>query len=274
MHNVRLHVDDQTTLGIRRLRGELIATRANEAPFFDDKTSFRVRLDSAEIAIDTASLSHLLNDYVFHYDGSPFRQLRVTTVGRQLRVAGVMHKGVDVPFAILADARVDRGQLRLHPTAIKALGVPATGLMSFFGVEMDRLVKVKQGRGVALDGDDFVLSPGGVVPPPRIEGTLQAVRIEPGRLVQIFGPGSKPPLVPPDRRAPNYMYYHGGVLRFGKLTMTDADLQLIDEDPRDPFDFFQDHYNDQLVAGYSKNTPAHGLKVYMPDFAKLLARHR
>ena len=28
-------------------------------------------------------------------------------------------------------------------------------------------------------------------------------------------------------------------------------------------------YNDQLVAGYSKTTPDHGLVVVMPDFDKL-----
>jgi hypothetical protein len=50
--------------------------------------------------------------------------------------------------------------------------------------------------------------------------------------------------------------------------MTDADMWLIDADPRDPFDFFPDHYLDQLVAGYSKTTKAGGLRVYMPDFDK------
>jgi hypothetical protein len=60
-----------------------------------------------------------------------------------------------------------------------------------------------------------------------------------------------------------------GDIRFGKLTMSDADLQLIDADPRDPFDFFPAHYDVQLVAGYSKNTPAKGLKTYMPDYGDI-----
>lgn len=47
--------------------------------------------------------------------------------------------------------------------------------------------------------------------------------------------------------------------------MKGADLQLIDQDPRDAFDFSPADYNVQLVAGYSKNTPQHGLKTYMPD---------
>jgi hypothetical protein len=65
------------------------------------------------------------------------------------------------------------------------------------------------------------------------------------------------------------MYYRGGTLRFGKLTMSDADLALIDLQPADPFDFYQDQYLRQLVAGYSKTTLAHGLNVYMPDYRRL-----
>jgi hypothetical protein len=58
-------------------------------------------------------------------------------------------------------------------------------------------------------------------------------------------------------------------MRFGKLTMNDTDMQLIDADPTDPFDFFPDHYKDQLVAGYSKTTVTGGLLVYMPDYGKI-----
>jgi len=66
------------------------------------------------------------------------------------------------------------------------------------------------------------------------------------------------------------MAYRGGVLRFGRLTMTNVDMQLIDADPTDPFEFFPDHYNDRLVAGYSKTTASGGLRVYMPDYTKTI----
>jgi hypothetical protein len=73
-------------------------------------------------------------------------------------------------------------------------------------------------------------------------------------------------LVAPAPNAPNFMYYRGGSLRFGKLTMSDADMELIDADPSDVFDFWPEKYLDQLVAGYSKNTRSGGLLVYMPDY--------
>src|SRR5207237_2525516 len=71
------------------------------------------------------------------------------------------------------------------------------------------------------------------------------------------------------RSGGNYLYYHGGTLRFGKLTMTNADVKIVDANPKDPFDFSIDHYNQQLVAGYSKNTPRYGLVAHVPDYYKL-----
>ena len=65
------------------------------------------------------------------------------------------------------------------------------------------------------------------------------------------------------------MHYEGNRLKFGKLTMNDTDLTLLDLDPRDPFDFYLDHYKEQLVAGYTKTTPSFGLRVHMVDFNKL-----
>ena len=65
------------------------------------------------------------------------------------------------------------------------------------------------------------------------------------------------------------MAYAGNRLQFGKLIMSDTDMILIDMDPKDPFDFYLDHYQEQLTAGYTKITPKFGLRVYMRDFEKL-----
>ena len=270
MRNVRLRVDETTVLQVVRLRGTLVSTRRGHPPVFDDKDSFIVRIDSAQIALSMDSLTRLLNTYVFHYDGSPLKNLTVTADGPRLKLKGTVHKGIDLPFTIVADPSVDAdGALRLRAHSIKTLGIPAKGLLAFFGVELENLVNLQGRTGMRVVEDTVVIAPGALVPPPRIEGRLQAVRVEPTRVVQIFGPGSLPPLTLPDRSMRNYMYYRGGTLRFGKLTMSDADLALIDASQKDPFDFYQDRYERQLVAGYSKNTVAHGLKVYMPDYYRV-----
>lgn len=271
MRNVALHVDDRVVLNVRRLRGALVSTRRTMPPVFDDKQSFVVHIDSGEIAVAPDALSELMNRYMFNDQGSPIRHVAITIEGQRLKVTGSLHKGVDVPFTVVADPLVDdRGNLRLHPVSMKALGVPAGKLLSMFGLGLDTLVKVKGNKGMRVEGNDFVLDPSSLVPSPRIQGRLQAVRVEPNAVVEMFGPGREAALHPPNAKA-NYMYYRGGVLRFGKLTMTDADMELIDQHSEDPFDFFQDRYNEQLVAGYSKNTPEHGLEVFMPDYHRLRA---
>jgi hypothetical protein len=113
-----------------------------------------------------------------------------------------------------------------------------------------------------------------MLPPPRTEGRLQQVAIAGQRLTMRLVGAATPPARPatlPLPRARNYIYFFGGSIRFGKLTMSDADMQLIDAEPRDPFDFYPARYEGQLIAGYSRNTPRHGLQVFMPDYARVAA---
>jgi hypothetical protein len=96
---------------------------------------------------------------------------------------------------------------------------------------------------------------------------VTSVRLRGNDIVQVFG---KPqPSNFAVQQSGNYMAFGRGELRFGKLTMHDADLIMIDMDPRDPFDFYLDHYQEQLVAGYTKSTREYGLRVHTRDYDKL-----
>lgn len=273
MRHVDYHVLPSAVLNIDRLRGELLTTTPGKPPVFDAKDSFVMAIGSAEIAISQESLSGLLNDYVFAYDGSPLEKLEVSIEPGRILQKGTLRKALKISFSIEGTvSATPNGEIRLHPTSVKAAGIAVRGLMEKFGLEIDQLLKLKVDRGVRVEGDDFLLSPDRMLPPPRIEGRVAAVRLEPGKMVLTLTSRegtAKPPLSPPDKASPNYMYYEGGTLVFGKLTMKGTDLQIIDADPRDPFDFDLDHYNDQLVAGYSKNLPDKGLVVHMPDYGKL-----
>jgi hypothetical protein len=273
MRHVLYHVDDRVILRIEYLRGALIPTR-DEPPWFDDPGSFSLAIDTGVVTISAASLSALLNDYVFNYDGSPLDNLTVTVDKGQLKQEGTLHKGIPLPFTIRAElSTTPDGRLRLHPTSVKVAGIGVKGLMRTFGIELENLIKVQRGRGVEIADNDFLLSPAGLLPPPRIEGRVTAVRVGSESIEQTFGgskrPGRGQPLHPSDPSARNYMFYRGKVLRFGKLTMMDADLQIVDADPDDPFDFDLAHLNEQLVAGESHNQPDFGLVTVMPDYGDM-----
>jgi hypothetical protein len=270
MRNVAFHVDSTIVLDIGYARGRLKRVAPDHPPYLDDKRSFVLALDTARIGVSPAALSGLLNRYTFAYPGSPLRRLTITIEQGRLRLHGTMRA---ISFDVVGDLSLTpEGELRLHPTTIKAVGIKVGGLMKFFGLNLQKLVNTERARGVRIDGDDFLLSPTRLLPPPTVEGRVGRVEVNDSQIVQIFRPGdghAVDPLVLPIPKTPNYMFFRGGVLRFGKLTMDDTDLFIQDAAPEDPFDFWLDRYNDQLVGGGSRNTRDHGLIVVMPDFAKL-----
>jgi len=273
MKNVRLHAAEGVILEIADLRGEMISRTEGRHPVFDDQNSYFLRVFSADISMDMSSLTHLMNDYLFAYEGAPLRDISVEIDEGRLKQKATLRKGVPIPITTKATvSATPDGRLKLETDKVSALGVPAKGLLSVFGLELADVVKLKDRRGIEIDGNDVVLSPGLILPPPEIRGHLSHVAIVGDRLVQKFSSQGAPSgtlLAKADAGGRNYIYFSGSVITFGHLTMRPADLQLIDADPADPFDFFPARYEGQLVAGYSKNTPKGGLKTYMPDFGDL-----
>ena len=267
---VNLDVDDGIVLEISRLDGALVSARPGVMPTFDDPSSFIVRIDSGEVAMSPLSLSNLLNRHVFASKKAPITNLEMSIESGRLDGKGTLHKGVDLPFFMVTTVSVTSdGRIRLHPISMKVLGIPSSGLMKVLGIDLDGLVTLKETSGIEIDGDDLLLSPDHAFDSPRIAGRLTAVRIEADRLVEVFGPpAAAATLALPDRTAaPKFLRFRGGTLRFGRLTMTDADLDIVsDGSPRDVFEFSLPHYLEQLEAGYSKLTASGGLVVHMPSY--------
>ena len=269
MRNIHFQIARGVVLNIARLRGALLPATQSRPPTLDDKQSFTLQIVSAEISIDTASLGNLLSNHVFAYPGSPLKSLRIETEGDQLVQRGVLHGFL--PFTMRAGVTLtSEGQIRLHPRTVKVFGIGVRRMMRLFGLQLDELARVQPGHGVRLVDDDFLLDPTAILPPPRTRGRVTALRVGDGKVVQIFGRAEPAtPLADVGPGPANYMYFQGATLRFGKLTMRDTDLLILDDDPTDPFDFFLDRYNEQLVAGYNRNTLDHGLIVHMPDLGDI-----
>ena len=268
MVNVNIHLDPELILHIRRLEGKLLPTREGHPPAFDDKLSYIIAVDSGEVGVSMAGMTHVMNTYVFGDPDAPLKNLRLSSEGSQIRQEGTLKKGIGIPFEIVATiGATPDGKIRAHPTQMRAEHIPVKGLLKLFGLDMAKLINTRKTKGISVDDNDIILDPARMLPPPRMRGRITAVRVQGDELIQIFGNETRNPAV--ERPRSNYMAYRGGILRFGKLTMNDVDMQLIDADPSDPFEFYPDHYKEQLVAGYSKTTPSGGLRVYMPDYGKI-----
>jgi hypothetical protein len=267
---VHLRVAEGVVLEIRSLSGELVPTEEGSYPIFDDPSSFVMVIEDAEIALSPESLAALLNDHVFAYEGAPFSDLEIelTEDGKVLQ-KGQLHKAGGVPFSMLGTLGVTgEGDVKIEPEELHTAGLPVENLLDFFGVELDQVVETRESRGVSIDEDTLILDPERALPSPRMRGRVSAVRVEGNRIVQVFGEGA----VDGGTGAPvsdrGHMLFRGNLLRFGKLTMHDTDLEIADADPSDPFDFYLERYQEQLTAGYSKTLEDAGLVSYMPDYAE------
>ncbi|MEP6692498.1 MAG: hypothetical protein ABJD07_15165, partial [Gemmatimonadaceae bacterium] len=220
MRNVNFFVDPEIALHIRHLDGTMHSV-AGGPIIFDDKRSFTIRIEDAEVGLTASGLSSLLNKYVFAYPGSPLKHLSIAISGNEIVQRGTLHKGVDLPFEITATLDVTpEGLIRLHPTKTKILGVNGAKVMKLFGLSLEKLLDLRGAKGASVHGNDLFLVPDSILPPPAIEGRVVAVRLEGDEVVQRFGSSGDGParkaIVPPDLKSPNYMFYKGGTLRFGK----------------------------------------------------------
>jgi hypothetical protein len=144
-------------------------------------------------------------------------------------------------------------------------------LMDAFGIEVDDLIKSGKVSGVAADGNDLIFDLELMLPAPHIEGKVTKVRVEPTKITETFVSDSK--IEPNAKGQPkisgNYIAFMGNRGEFGKVTMQDCDVVLLDMDPGDPLDFFLDRYREQLAAGYTKISTSFQVRVYVKDFSKL-----
>jgi hypothetical protein len=273
IRNVNFRLSKDVVLEIRSLRGQLQRTKADVPVTFDDSASFLVEIDSAEVAMRPESLTALMNSYVMAYDRAPIKNLQIAIKGDRLIQKGTIHKVVDVPFEMEGSlSATPEGEIRMHAEKLKAARLPVKGLLNLLGKDLSDLVKANSARGMRVEGDDIILSPRSLTPPPHLQGRVTRVAIAGGRIVQYFDSGRRLPALKPPHRSGAYIYHRNGVLRFGKLTMDDADLQIVGDRRGGYFEFFQREYQKQLVAGYSKNTAANGLVAHMADYSRFRTR--
>lgn len=267
MRNVMFHLTDEAAAHVESLSGEMWPTGKNEMPVFDDKTSFEVHVINARISITPEAMASILNSQVFAGNDSPLKDLSISIDKDRLLIKGKLRGKHEIPFetSAILTATSD-GRIRVSTEKLKALHVPVKGMMDKLGIELASLVSTSKIPGMVTDKNDVLMDLGVLLPPPHIKGKVSAVLIGDNSIVTIFGDEARPNSA---TDPVSYMSFQGNPVRLGKLTMENTDLTVLNLDSDDPIDWSQDHYRDQLVAGYSKLTPSFGLRAYAKNFAKL-----
>jgi hypothetical protein len=274
MRNVDLHIDEEHVMHVRALHGRVVPKVPGTIATLDDPGSFTVFTTSGTVALDGDGITALIHDIAFADSRVPIKGLKVRIEDGMLVQKGTLFKGVPIPFEMWSKPVLQPdGKLRLSPDKLKIFTVNGNTLMHALGLHLEKMMDLSHAVGMSVKGDDIFLDPLAIIPPPAIAGRLTAVRIEGNQLVQEFARTADDTIfgtfVKPDAGARNFIYFRGGLLRFGKLTMTDTDLLIHDADEADPFDLNFAKYNAQLVAGQTRNLPNYGLRTWMVDYAKV-----
>jgi hypothetical protein len=150
----------------------------------------------------------------------------------------------------------------VHVTKLEVLRVPVKGLLGAFKVSLADLFKQRI-DGVEITGNDLFFDTQKLLPAPRIRGTLTKVHIVSPDLEEVFGNASTD--VERVELWRNFLSLNGGAINFGKLTMNNVDLIMIDISKDPWFDLDLVNYQAQLTGGYTRVTPQLGLQLFMPD---------
>jgi hypothetical protein len=268
MHNVVLSEPPGLNLRVRWLRGQMLPTRLGTVPSFDEPNSFVLVVQDGIVALNLSDVATVLNAGALK--DSSLEHVSLGAQGKQLKLNGTLHKGVPLPVEMISDlSTTPTGQIHLHVAKLRLLKLPVTGLLKSFHLRAADLFHPTASSGIQVAGDDIYFTPEQILPAPHIRGRLTDVHIDDKgvNLVSVFGIAQAD--VSKVKEWRNFIRLLGGTLNFGKLTMTDVDLVLIDDSQDEWFYFDLSHYQEQLVNGRIRMTPQAGVRIFMPDIEKI-----
>jgi hypothetical protein len=260
-HNLMLRKGPDFRVYVRWLRGQMVRTRRDDDPSFDDPESFNLVITNGVLRANIGDIAHFLNSG--EVPNSPLTNIVLSGDGDQIHLRGTLHKIVSLPVELVGTLSVAPGnQVQVHVTKLNVLKIPMKGLLGGFRVTLADLFKSQNIPGIQIAGNDIVFDTLKLIPPPHIRGQLTSVSIKNPDLEEVYGDAHDVAHVEQWR---NFLRLSGGTLDFGKLTMHHVDLIMIDISDDAWFDLDLLHYQDQLVNGYTRMTPQAGMQIFMPD---------
>ncbi len=251
---------------VRWLRGQLTRAHRNVNPSFDDPDSFFIDIDTGVIRVNVGDLNNFLN--ASGLGNSPLKNITLSGDGNQIKLNGTLHKIVPLPIELAGTMAVTPdSRIQIHITKLSVLKIPFKGLLGDFHIKISDLFHPKGVSGIQVSGNDIFLDTATLMPPPHIRGRLTTVRVVNPDFEEIYGNAKSD--VTRVEQWRNFLRLHDGTIDFGKLTMHQVDIIMIDISNDAWFDLDLTHYQDQLVNGYTRMTPQAGLQIFMPDLDKI-----
>jgi hypothetical protein len=158
-----------------------------------------------------------------------------------------------IPFSMFTKLSVNRrtNTLVIDVDHLKVVGIPATKLLKWKPLNLESLIALPPNKSLTVHGNQIMVKPFGLFPPPRIDGQMADVKLE-GDVLELDFAG--PPISAPQSQARNYVFLRGGNSQFGHFRMLDTDVLILDRDERTPFGF--------SLTGYSALIPRSDIEVH------------
>jgi hypothetical protein len=277
--NVYFRFKKNISLELPFLHAELVPKGNLSILNFDDVNSFIINIKKGEAFASKEVLEVIFKENVFNFEGSPLKignlEIPPQSIGEnKIKLTGEIDFLIWLEFEMEGKVSLDPANNTIVITAEKvtALGNSyAKTLLGAVGLNLEKLLPLPKDRGILMKENQIIVYPFQIFPPPAMAGDIAAVGIKDGKLHLTLGTGEKLNLPkPPVPNATNYLYLHKGDVKFGKLFMVDANLQMIDKDPSDYLDFYmEDYFRTLTIGGTALVLPDQSLKVIMPDYGDL-----
>jgi hypothetical protein len=251
---------------VRWLKGKMVRTRRNTNPSFDDPDSFVIEINSGVVRANIGDIGKFLN--AGGVANSPLKNITLLADGDLIKLQGTLHKLISLPVEVLGSvAATPDNRIQVHVTKISVLKIPFKGLLGGLNISVSDLFHPKGIAGVEVSGNDIYFDTLKLLPPPHIHGQLSKVRVVTPDIEEVFGNAEDD--VSRVEQWRNFLRLNNGTIDFGKLTMHEVDLIMVDLSNDAWFDLDLNNYQNQLVNGYTRMTPEAGLQIFMPDLDTL-----
>lgn len=260
-HNLLLRKGPDFRVYVRWLQGEMTRLRGSVNPSFDDPESFYLNIRTGVLRANVGDIANYLNTGL---GDAPLKNIKLSGDGDEIKLSGTLRKVVPLPIELIGKlSALPDDRIRVHVVKLNVLKVPLKGLLGLFRVSVSDLFKSKSIAGVEVSENDIYFDTQKLLPPPHIKGHLTQVRIANPDLEEVFGDAQEQ--VDRVEEWRNFLRLKGGTIDFGKLTMRNVDLIMIDISKDPWFDLDLTNYQKQLTNGFTRVTPESGLQIFMPD---------
>ncbi|SIO61234.1 hypothetical protein [Paraburkholderia phenazinium] len=255
---------------IHSMAATLTPTHAGAPIVFDDPTSVSIDVHRGDVTLDSAKLTAIFNLYLFQYQGSPLRNMRVVPQdGGTLRITGEMHRDSWVPIVLAGTLSMrNANELVFHADHVEVAGVGADKLMQAAHVKMADLLKVDTPIA-RLEGDDVVMQVAKLTPPPALRMTITHIDTSSAGVRFTLDDRTLHDIVWPATMPPRGMLVEGGDVKFMRSMPMNIDMALTPIDTNAPFVLDLYRYREQMAAGYFTFDEAGALDVHLPSYNTL-----